>query len=430
MEKQRAFGRRNLLRGLGAGGLLFAPFARSLRAASPAGTQPSFLAFFTPNGHVRAEFGATGSGANCVLKPSLAALASFQSQLSILSKIDNPGASEKHSHEDITRILTSRKGSDIYRGYGPSIDWVVARHFGGRPLTLSALYDEPPNYRTKLSWKESGVLDPHVDSARAIYSELFAILTPSQTPQEVDHTLAQSSSVLDYVLEDLQLLRGRVNGLERVKLDNHMDAIRQLENKLGGARPQNTPLCATSELESRVQQGLSGNDGARLQSEIELKLDLITMAFACGLSHSATLLCQPGTAGLNMIGGSGNHHDISHDGVFNLGNDQDARAVWVKIDRWYADRFAYLLKRASDLMLLESCVIAWVSEICESHDQKGFVIPVAGGSGLGMRHGHHYDAGDTLSNLWVSVQNAMGIAADQFGEQSSGGIPGLFSASA
>jgi hypothetical protein len=146
-------------------------------------------------------------------------------------------------------------------------------------------------------------------------------------------------------------------------------------------------------------------------------VDIIGTAFACGVRRSATLMVQPGNAGINPIGGVGNHHQVSHDGPV------DTR---IQIDHWYATRFASLLKRFSDLGVLDTTVIAWVTEIVEDHSQYGFVTPIAGGSALGMQHGRVYDNGKTLSNLWVSVQQAMGVRSDTFGSGSSGGIPGFF----
>jgi hypothetical protein len=102
--------------------------------------------------------------------------------------------------------------------------------------------------------------------------------------------------------------------------------------------------------------------------------------------------------------------------------------VWKKIDTWYAERFAYVMKRLNDLALLDTTIVAWCTEISEGHDQRGFVVPIAGGGALGLQLGQALSARSTLSNLWVTVQRALGVPSDTFGAGSSGGIAGLLKA--
>jgi Protein of unknown function (DUF1552) len=69
-------------------------------------------------------------------------------------------------------------------------------------------------------------------------------------------------------------------------------------------------------------------------------MDLIATAFACGLSHSATLLWQGASGGKNPFGSPG-HHEVSH--------GEAPQSVWKMIDTWYAQRFAYWLAKATEL---------------------------------------------------------------------------------
>lgn len=412
-------GRRDLLRGLGAGAVLLSPFVRSATAYAAPGSPPNLLIFHTPNGHLRSAFGGTGAGADFKLLPSLAPLEPYKSQVSVLRNINNPGASTKHSHEDIVRLLTCLPGGDIYRGYGPSIDWVVAKSFGQRPMTLSSMWSAAPNWQTKLSWKEDNAFDPHVDSAQAAYADVFGgFVAPSTGGVDVARLGAQNKSVLDFVMQDIATLNGRLSAQEKIKLGNHLEALRQLEKSVSGGL-----TCSTDGLKAAVDAMPAGGSRTEaLQRAIELKVDLMTTAFACGVRRVGTLLCQGGSAGINPISGGGDHHPLSHAAF----DDKNAGAIETikKVDAWYAARFAYVLKRLTDLDLLQNTVVVWTSEIAEQHVQTGHVIPIAGGGGLGMKHGRVYEGG-LLSNVWVSVQNAMNIDKSAFGAQSSGGIPGL-----
>jgi len=71
--------RRHLLRGLGAGTVLLAPFLKYRSAWAQPAQSGNLLIFYTPNGHLRAQFGAAGADAGAGLNflPSLAPLQPF-----------------------------------------------------------------------------------------------------------------------------------------------------------------------------------------------------------------------------------------------------------------------------------------------------------------------------------------------------------------
>jgi hypothetical protein len=427
MTTTKTFGRRDLLRGIGAGAAFLTPIVRDVQAWAAGAPAGNFMVFYTPNGHRRSDFGATGIDGTFTLKSSLAPLEPYKAKLTVMGNLDNPGPSSKGSHEDCVRTLTCVSGGDLYTAQGPSIDWVIAGALGERPLTTSSLWPNAPNWQTKISWKGKGVNDPHVDSAKTVFDNLFGSVmvgTPppaSGGPSAADVAAAQKRSVLDYVKEDANLLLGRLPANQKVKITNHLDAIRELEKKLAPTAPGSTNgvACTTTTVKQRVDAGTAGlTGGPELQAAIEIKLDLLATAFSCGTRHVATLLCQGASDGRNPFGGV-NHHDVSH------GKGDDPVGTWKKIDAWYAARFAYLMKKLQDLQIIDHTIVAWATEISEEHDQTGFVIPVAGGAGLGLRNGRAFADRDTLSNLWVSIQKAMGVASNDFGAGSSGGVPGL-----
>jgi hypothetical protein len=294
-----------------------------------------------------------------------------------------------------------------------------------------------------------------------MFNSLFGGMVPTQNPLDVERTLAMRRSVLDYVKEDVATLGTRLAAADKRKMSNHLDALRQLELALTpgatlncsatgtlGSRATASPSATrdvgySTALSSSTCNGAGGRcaDGQAaaimLRSELELRIDLITAAFACGLRHSATLMCQPANGGINPFGGGfGNHHDVSHLGVFlpsNPGSSLTARAVRADIDAWYGQRFAYLLKRLTDLQLIDTTVVPWVSEIAEGHQGENFTVPVAGGGALGLQHGKLYTDGGTLpkftlSQIWVSILKAMGTNKDTFGPESTGGAPGFYKA--
>lgn len=442
MTIKSRFDRRRLLQGLGAGALLFSPLVRSGRVAAQAAPAGNFLVFFTPNGQLREFFGGQMSGGALTFKPSLSALAPHASQVSVVEGLCLKSASDKSSHEDITRILTCVSGDDMYRGYGPSIDHAIGRAIDSRPLTLAVEpFIDAPAWNSKLSWLDDGAHDPHVKNPRTVYNDMFAGLTPSQTPEEVDYTVEQNKSVLDFVREDIGTFKSRLGPSDRAKLDLHLEALRQLERSIGpigtGGNPE---TCAPDALGSALDVVVPGGNTEKLRQQGELMVDLLSMGFACGVRRVATLQWQLASDGHNPNEGGGNHHEVTH---YEAPNSYEQ---WQQIDAWYAERFAYTIARLDALGILESTVVVWASEISEHHNQNNYVNVVGGGSALGIQLGKHIqypfygDEGGlvgtgrdsrnrSMADLWITVQHAMGVNSNSFGdaEYSNGPLTELLS---
>lgn len=445
MTRSSTLGRRQLLRGLGAGLALLSPFAETRLLRAQASGAGNLLVFFTPNGFLRSRFGAENPGTNYAFKPSLAALEPFKEQVTVIKGLCNKSASEKSSHEDCVKILTCASGDDLYRGYGSSIDQVVAKHLGGRPLTLAVeRFNDEPNWQTKISWVADNAFDPHIKSPRAVFDNVFGDFVPAapvpQTPQPIDARYAQNKSVLDFVRQDIGAFKSRLSAADRAKLDLHLESLREVEKRVATmpAGPTGSALCEPAGLAERVEGANSADEVADLQRQGELMVDLIGTSFACGLKRAATLFWQPASAGINPNQGGGNHHQVSHYEA------PDSTEQWAKIDAWYAERFRYTLESLSARGVLDDTVVVWATEISEAHDQNNFVMLVAGGKNLGFELGQYIEYpfhGDedgkvatgrdsrnkSQADLWVSVQKAFGIASDTFGdpEYSSGGLSEL-----
>ncbi len=441
--------RRDLLRGLGAGAVLLAPFARSRRLDAAPAADGNLLVFFTPNGFARDKFDAVPSaGGGYTFKPSLAALEPHRSNVSVIRGLCNKSASTKSSHEDCVKILTCVSGADTSTGYGPSIDQVVAKQFGGRPLTLAVeKFNAEPNWQTKISWVQAGAFEPHVKSTKAVFDNVFGNFMPpmaGDATRAPDPVLAQNKSVLDFVRGDISLFKSRLSKADQAKLDLHLDALREVEKRVATtpdlSRSGNTGACAINGLSQRASAAQLPDQVDNLKAQGETMLDLVATSFACGLKRSATLFWQPASDGINPNRGGGNHHQVSHYEAPNSAQQ------WPAIDAWYADRFKYAIEALASRGVLDDTVVVWVTEISESHNQNDFVNVVAGGKNLGIKLGQYLkypfvgDEGGGVSvgrdarnksqaELWVSIQKALGIAQDTFGdvEHSSGGLTELWS---
>ncbi|HVJ19655.1 MAG TPA: DUF1552 domain-containing protein, partial [Polyangiaceae bacterium] len=437
-SRHHVYTRRNLMRGLGAGTLLLAPFLQHRSSFAQAAAAGNLLIFFTPNGHIKDEFEAEGSGATFTLKPSLAPLEAFKQDIAVIRGLSLKTPTKINSHDDICRILTCCQGEDQALAYGPSIDHVIGNALGIRPLYVNPEPNrDEGHWRNALSWREAEIPEPFVKNPSTVFANLFGgAVSPAPPDETVDRARARNQSILDFVKDDIQTFRGRINAEDKAHLDLYLDSLRDVEQRvttgmtLGGGG-----LCSPQTLEARlsglpatpVQEDDDSPNGLAedLKLNGDMMVDLISSAFACGTQRVASILWQGASEGLDPYQntGSPNHHSISH---------SPDLTTWKGIDVWYAERFAYALDSLKKVNMLDKTIVVWVTEIAQGHETGDFVYLVAGGQSLGIKTGQriHYpfegNPGDpnvlkdpkhrSLADLWVTVQQALGVPGDTFGD--------------
>jgi hypothetical protein len=443
-KRHHVYSRRNLLRGLGAGAVLLSPFVRhrmSLAQAAPAG---NVLIFFTPNGHIKDEFDADGAGANFTLKKSLAPLEPYKADLAVIRGLSLKTTTDINSHDDICRHMTCFAGPDKAKAYGPSLDHVIGNAIGKRPLYVNPMPDRPEgHWRNALSWRESGIAEPFLTDHTAVFSSLFAGGTvgtggAAMPDPAIERARARNKSILDFVNDDITSFRTRINSEDKAHLDLYLDSLRDVEKRVTaapGAMGGGGGVCMPDPLKDRIaampmtpiqkdDQSPAGQ-AANLQANGELMVDLIAAGFACGTQRVASILWQGASEGLDPFNntGSPNHHSISHSSDL---------VSWKAIDVWYAERFAYTLASLKKVGMLDKTVVVWITEIAQGHECGDFVHIVAGGQTMGIKTNQRIlypfigNPGDknvlkdpkhrSLADLWVTVQNAMGVTSETFGD--------------
>jgi hypothetical protein len=186
-------------------------------------------------------------------------------------------------------------------------------------------------------------------------------------------------------------------------------------------------------------------------------LDLIGQSFACGARRVATLQWGEGALGVNPARTTKDHHWVTHflGGAptmgaqdFDANGKTDVEDAQQYCDRWYADRFLSCLDKFKALGILDDTVIVWCTETSEGHNQNNCTWLVAGGKNLGIQLGKVIEypfSGEegalmgarntgrdpknaSIADLWVSVQKAMGVQQEGFGEpgMTKGGLKELY----
>jgi len=244
------------------------------------------------------------------------------------------------------------------------------------------------------------------------YARLFS--GSGLDPAALALLLKRRQSVLDHASGTLDKLAGTVGTEDRIRVQGHADAVRQIEKQLLAKTAACTPPNPSGTID------LSKNEN--YEAVGKLQMDMIVAAVACDqtrvasmqFSHSVSMMTFP------SLGISDGHHDLSHIGD----NDGTAQGKLVQINNFYAKQFAYLLGKLdavkeSNGSLLDNSLVLWVNELAKGnvHSHNPLPVVMAGKCGGAIKTGRYLKLPQAQphNNLLVSVANAMGVPMTTFG---------------
>jgi hypothetical protein len=229
-------------------------------------------------------------------------------------------------------------------------------------------------------------------------------------------------AVLDNVLHETNALKRYLDSTGRQQLDAHLSAVAGLEKELFPTTPVgDEPPAPVAGCGAPVQnpKGLDIDDEEKKPDLARLQLDNVVAAFACDLTRVMTLQVgiSNGYHRYGFLGVSQHHHHLAH----STGN-ATVDADLLKINRFYAEQLAYLLKRLKAIpegagsMLDNSLILFGHEHSLGSHSTKGLRFILVGQAGGALKTGRNLVySGDSHQNLFVSVANLMGVDMKSFG---------------
>jgi hypothetical protein len=445
----RTLSRRTVLRGAGgiaiALPLLEAMLPRRSHAFGSEGFPNRFVVFFSPNGTIADRWRPLGTAddysfvdtANPDPPRILAPLEPHKADLLVLEGIDMQSRSHGpggNGHDmGMGHMLTANVLVEGPSGYaefshlpdgsvaGPSIDQAIAETIAGTTP-----------YRSL----EFGV-DSYLDLARQVTSRMcyrgpFEVLPPENDPlanfdrlfleldadeAEVAALRAKRRSVLDKVGDDFDKLNVKLGGTDRMKLEAHLDAIRELETALENQHGL-LPGCIQPTQPGEID--FESNDNFPIVGKAQM--DLLVMALSCDLTRVASLQWSVAQSPVRFtwLGIDSDHHGMSHE----ADDDAGIREQLVAINHWYAEQFAYLvdkMKQVDELdgTLLDHSIAMWVNEQGNGdvHSKEEIPFVLAGRASGAIQPGRWLSYQDRAHNdLYVSLLRAFGQAdATTFG---------------
>lgn len=462
------FTRRHLLRGSLAT-TIAVPLLNATRfaRAQPAPSGPTrFIVFATPNGTRNNMFWPTGAEANYKLNTLTADLAPWTSKLTWLKgvrlndSLQNGalGGTLGSEHARGTGgMLTARplKAGTQFKsfgnttsgwGSGQSLDQFLAGKLAPNTTFKSmqlGVHVRDTEVRARISYTGADQPIPPREDPKDVFGALFsgggaAGAVPGMTTPALTRLWAQRKSILDATNAETTRLRGIVGVEDRAKLDAHLAAMRDVEQRLvgmAGSMPApvatNAGGCASPAMEPVDLK----NDDLYLKAG-QLQMDLAAAALACDRTRILTFQWSYSESEhlFQFLNINGNHHVISHD----FSQSGTNFTAYNKIQTWYAQQFAYFLGKLDsykegDRSVLDNSIILWATEIGEAttHDLTMMPYVLAGSAGGKIRAGRFLDFSANRrdnNQMLVSIAQAMGAQdVTSFGDPSgaTGPLPGL-----
>ena len=393
--------RRHFLRGLGATmALPWLDCMNPLRAAAAEAAKPRRAVFvYIPNGVNVLTWQITRAGRGYELSGPMRPLERHRENITPISGLHHPGGlGTAHVCGDLW--LTGAKLSQEGGAYRNSVsaDQLMAEvtsvhtRFSSLELSVAGGTGTPGNVINTLSWSRDGVPLPAEDNPRNVFNRLFG-----EEPGGIDarrRNLNRRHSVLDTVLEDARSLRRGLGGDDRTKLDEYLTAVRDVEVRterldawLNVPRPALDPA-VSGHFQREVSKAQAGE-------YYRTMYDLIVLALRTDMTRVVSYMSGTEGNGLAIpeIGITQSRHELSHHN-----GDPEIMARLSRSDAFITEQFSYFLDQLTTVRdgeepLLDRTMVLLGSGMSYGHSHGNANLPtvLAGGRGLGFKHGQHLD---------------------------------------
>jgi hypothetical protein len=425
--------RRHFLRGTVVA--LALPWMESLSAATTANNKAPvrFACVYFSNGVEPIHWWAKGQGAQMELGEAVKPMLPYREDINFLRGLYNQQAFVSTSPHlgRMPNMLSGAKVSldpaDIR--VGTTFDQVLAQRIGSQTAVPSLALGIEPNelrledglsmiYGSCLSW-----VSPTKPATKEIYpARTFDQLVGDGSGRVLDKT------ILDSVLEDSHSLQPKISRNDKVKLDEYLESIRDIEKRIERAGKEERiegwkPTLAKPNM-PRPSDKLPQN----VPDHMKLMLDLVVLAFQMDKTRIVTLMLNNDLSQMNfkfLEGVKGALHlDLTHNG-----KAAAAEAMYLKTNQFHMEQFAYLIKRLKAIdeggqSLLDNSMLLGGSNLFDgdTHGADQMPLILAGKGGGTLKTGRNLDylergnENRKAASLYLSIMDRMGVKLDRFGD--------------
>jgi hypothetical protein len=429
--------RRAVLRGVGATVAL--PFLEAMLPAqtplrqTAAKPKTRFTGIFFPHGMAPGYWIPKGEGSNFEFSPIMQPLEPFRDHTVILSGLwcksaEPPPGVTGADHWVASAYLCGDKpkktaGADVYNG--TTIDQIIAQKIRQETLlpSLQMGIDDPNGssstcgqgyscaYTNSISWSSPTRPNPMEINPQVVFERLFG---DGSTAEERAVRRDQDRSILDLVMHSLASFRKNLGAGDKLRLDQYLDDVREIERRLQIASKASAEAPA-----STVPTGVPES----FDEHIKLQFDLNALAFQGDITRVSTLLGARDLTGRSypLSGANGGFHGLSHHS-----ENPDTIREYSKINRYHVACLAYFVEKLKktqdgDGTLLDHSLVLYGTNMGNSNQHLHYDVPhiMVGGAGGRLKGGRHLaypSKAITTGNLLLSVLDIFDIHKESIGD--------------
>jgi hypothetical protein len=396
-----------------------------------------YVTWFFGNGILPPRWNPSTTGHDWQLTDQLAPLADVKDYLTVVSGLVNkfPGTA---FHPLGSAASTTGGGVQNNSAVVPSIDQLVAPTLQGddtkalKSIELG-VSDATPNgaENTLHAVSHRGKNAPNYPDfdPQAVFKRLFGDVSAGDPNAE--RAQQAKKSVLDAVLEDASELKPKLSSTDQQRLEEHMDGVRGIEQRLGALGTCNVPkdpasLNVAKDTKSEAPKAVN-----------DVVAEMLALALACRRTYTASLVFTLPAAHVYYRHLGADMNDDFHDTICHL--DQGDPCCQDRVHRgvvYQMECLATLLTRLKSLTegagnVLDNSLVYVTS--CTSwgkvHATNEWPVLLAGKAGGALPGNSHvrYE-GENLSKVLLSIAGLMGTSLESLGANEglvNSGLSGL-----
>ncbi len=378
---------------------------------------------FAGNGFHGREWRAKGKGRDLELGRVLEPLAGLKEKLLFIRGLYNAEALKGNIHSSQTGNLLS--GAPLSSAgeirSGTSMDQVVAQRIGrqtkipslvlGCEASNSSVHREYSMlYSSHISWSSPTTPTPLELYPALAFDRLFK-----------DSLNTGDKSVLDLVLSQAKSLVRRVSRSDERKIDEYMDSVREIENRIGSAGKDERLEGWRPTLEKPNLPRPADEMPQNVKDHMKLMCDILVLGFQTDTTRVSTLKLNNDHSAMRfphlgvdyMI-----HHLLSHS------DTED----WLKVNRFFVENLAYIAKRLDKIQegertLLDNSMLLFCSSMLTgNHNASELPVVIMGRAGGKLESGRVLDCrgkpNRKMCSMYLSMMDKLGVRLESFGDSS------------
>ncbi len=367
---------------------------------------------------------------------ALRSLTPFQDYMTIISNTDvrmaealsPPEIGGDHFRSSAVFLTQSHpkqtQGSDIYAG--TSIDQMYAQKYGqDTPMPSmqfcienldqagGCTYNYSCVYTDSISWASPTEPLPMIRDPRVAFDMLFGA---GGSPEERAERRSTRRSILDWIANDIKIVRSELGAMDRPRLDQYLENVRELERRIQMVEAHNNSG------ESRALPEAPPGVPDSFSDHMKMMFDLQVLALETDMTRVISF--KLGRDSQNRVfsesGSDRPFHPASHHG-----NKEESILEFNKICSYRMSMLPYFLDKLENTVeggksLLDKSMVLWGSPMADPniHNHRRCPMVLLGHANGSLAGNLHLKAPDEtpMANVMLTMLEMLGVEKQSFGD--------------